>query len=145
MWFGRKLCFPVLFLTLASVMIEINHHSGNSHFYKYLHIFLLNKWQSIEERKKPKAHFEFKCLMSSDFGCYTIKVKTRFDPKFLFRICMQILFQIKSSLKWSLISCFISSLKSLFNISHTSYHFEISKGQSLHWNICKNFKKPPMK
>lgn len=42
-WFGQKLCFSFLFLTSAAVVIDINHHSGNSHFYNYLHIFLLNK------------------------------------------------------------------------------------------------------
>lgn len=42
-WFGRKLCFRVLCLTSATVVIDINHHSGNSHFCKYLHIFLLNE------------------------------------------------------------------------------------------------------
>lgn len=54
-WFGRKLCFPVLFLSSATVVVDINHHSGNGHFYKYLHIFLLNKWSSIEEGKKQNS------------------------------------------------------------------------------------------
>lgn len=97
---------PFYFYLTVTVAIEINHHSGNSHFYEYLHIFLLNKWQSIEEGKNNAKHFDFvshELRFGGLHNAVATEVGTRFDPQFLLSVCMQILFQIKTSFRWSLL------------------------------------------